>query len=308
MRKTFIDTLTKMARKDKNIMILVADIGFSVFDKFKKEMPGQYFNMGIAEQSTISIAAGLALSGKIVYVYSITPFITMRCFEQIRNDLSYQKLNVKIIGVGSGFSYGEAGISHHAIVDLSIMRSLPNMSVTSPATKEELKQIMLKTKKHNGPMYIRISKTASDIDERKKKIVFGKANKIEYNNSKIGIFVTGSIIDKVHELNDLLKKENIKADIVSFHTIKPIDKEFIVDESKKKKVIITVEEHSIIGGLGSAVSEIIAESGCDVVFERFGVNDKYFSIVGDMDYLLELSLLSPAKMLGKIKKLLNSVR
>lgn len=308
MRQTFIKTLTEMARKDKDIIVLTADVGFSVFDDFKKEMPNQYFNMGIAEQSTVSIAAGLALSGKTVYVYSIIPFITMRCFEQIRNDLCYQKLKVRVVGIGSGYSYGKAGMSHHGVEDISILRSLPNMTVVSPATKQELKDIMLTTKDHDGPMYIRLGKNSTESGSTGKKISFGKANKIDYSNSKVGLFVTGSIFDKALGLMDLLKKKGINADLVSFPFIKPIDKEFIIEESGKKDVIITIEENNIIGGLGSAVSEIVAESGKKVILKRLGINDTFHSIVGDRDYLLDLDGLSAEKMYDEISKLKEKFR
>lgn len=305
MRQTFIDTLTELARKDKDLIVMVVDVGFSVFEKFKEEMPKQFINMGVAEQSTVGIAAGLALSGKNVYIYSIATFIMMRSFEQIRNDLCYQNLNVKIVGMGGGFTYGQASISHHALEDIAIMRSLANMTVAAPNTKKELRQIMQKFK-DRGPMYIRLGRTAPEIEEPED-TQWGVAHKIKYNDSDIGLLVGGSMLDQVMKLDELFKKEGIDADIVSFPFIKPMDKAFILNECKKKKVLITIEEHSLIGGFGSAVAEIIGESGQKIALKRLGVKDAYPSIIGDRNYLLDFCGLSPEKMFKDIKGFLKLV-
>lgn len=303
MRQTFIDTLTELARKDKDLILLVVDVGFSVFEKFKDEMPDQFINMGVAEQSTIGVASGLALSGKNVYIYSIATFIMMRSFEQIRNDLCYQNLNVKIFGMGGGFAYGQAGISHHALEDIALMRSLPNMTVMAPNTRKELRHLM-QNAPDRGPVYFRLGRTAPEMEEPEE-VCFGTAHKIRYHNSDIGLLVSGSILDQVMKLQEFLEKEGIDADIVSFPVIKPIDEAFILGECAKKKILVTIEEHSIIGGFGSAVAEIVSGSKYKIMLKRLGVQDIYPSIIGDRGYLLDVCSLSPVKMFNEIKGLVK---
>ena len=191
MRTTFIETLKELARQDERVFLLTADMGYSVFETFREEFPDRFLNTGIAEQNTIGIAAGLASRGKIVFVYSIIPFVTMRCFEQIRLDLAYNKSNVKIVGVGAGFTYGSLGSSHHALEDISIMRSLPNMTVLCPGDPIEARELIKQSYEHTGPVYIRLGKNGEPkIHPEDKKIPLGKAIEISAGDDLILITTT----------------------------------------------------------------------------------------------------------------------
>jgi transketolase len=286
MRTAFITTLTELAGKNKDIFLLTGDLGFSVFENFRKHFPERFFDVGVAEQNMIGIAAGLALSGKIVFVYSIIPFATMRCFEQIRNDLCMQNLNVKIIGMGAGLHYGPAGPTHHAIEDISIMRTLPNMTVISPSMPEETENVIRSAAERQGPVYIRLSRSYGSIECNGKSVFsIGKGLLIEKGND-ITIISTGTILYNAKKVVDILKKEGVCTRLINIHTIKPIDKEIILKAARETNAVFTLEEHSGIGGLGSAVSEVLAESNAKVKFKRFALPDKFINDVGRQKYLL----------------------
>ena len=285
MRTTFIETLTELARKDERIFLLSADMGFSVFESFMKEFPDRYYNTGIAEQNTMGIAAGLAATGKIVFVYSIIPFVTMRCFEQVRLDLAYNEMNVKIVGIGSGFTYGPLGSSHHAIEDISIMRSIPNMTVLCPGDPVETRELVLRSYEHVGPIYIRLGKNGEpNIHQNKPLIQIGKSIEISTGND-LAIITTGNMLETGKRWVDEWKNEGKNARLISMPSIKPFDKKIIYDIIDMQIPIISLEEHSIIGGLGSSISEIIAEYGKPVKFFRLGINDHFSHIVGDQNFL-----------------------
>lgn len=287
MRKAFINTLIELAEKDKRIFLLTGDLGFSVIERFKEKFPDRFFDMGVAEQNMIGFSAGLALSGKIVFVYSIIPFLTMRCFEQIRNDLCYQNANVKLIGVGAGFAYGSAGATHHAIEDIGIMRTLPNMSIICPADPVETELTIKLAVKYKHPIYIRLGSEKEKIYSRKINFQFGKGILVK-KGKDITIISTGDILRNVIEAERKLSKKNIDVRIISIPTVKPIDQEIILKSVRETKAIFTVEEHNIIGGLGSAVAEVLSESpNKNVIFKRIGVPDKFVKVVGEQKYLRE---------------------
>lgn len=284
MRPAFINTLHKLARTNERIFLLTADVGFSVFEKFIEEFPNRYFNVGVAEANMIGIAAGLSLSNKIVYVYTMAHFLTMRCFEQIRLDLCYQNTNVKLIGSGGGLTYGSAGTTHHSIEDISIMRSLPNMCVICPGDPVETKYAIKESLKHEGPMYIRLGKRdhvihTNNIDFKMGKGIFLK------KGDDLHILSTGNMLETAVSVSEILEKYSIKSSVVSMHTVKPIDVNLIKELAYSQKPIFTIEEHSIIGGLGSAVSEVLAELDMSVPFKRIGLPDQYCTIAGSQKYL-----------------------
>jgi len=285
MRTAFINTLTKLAEKDKRIYLLTGDLGFSVFENFAKKFPKRFINCGVAEQNMMGVAAGLALSGKKPYVYSIIPFVTIRCLEQIRNDVCYQNLDVKIIGVGGGFSYGPLGTTHHAIEELGILRTLPNMIVLSPGDPIETEKLILKSYQLSAPTYIRLSKGGDEIIHNKNdKIEIGKPFVLQKGKDG-AILVTGTLLGTAEESVEKLGKRGYNFKLISVHTLKPIDKNALLKELGGIRAIFTLEEHNIIGGLGSAVSEILLESGYCGFFKKIGVNDKYPSKIGSMEYL-----------------------
>jgi len=285
MRTAFINTITELARKDKDIFLLTGDLGFSFFENFKKEFPDRFFNIGVAEANMVGIAAGLTLSGKKVFIYSIVPFATMRCFEQIRNDICYQNLDVKIIGVGGGLCYGSAGMTHYSIEDIAIMRSLPNMTVICPGDPTEVKLSVRSSLNYKAPIYIRLGKgNEPKVHSNLKNFSIGKG--IIINNGKdITIISTGNILYNAKRASDLLKSKNISIRLISMHTIKPIDKDLVIKAVRETKAIFTIEEHSLIGGLGSVVSEIIAEEGANICFKRIALSDAYPRDIGSQEYL-----------------------
>ena len=252
MRKTFINTLIECAKKDESIFVLVGDLGFSVFEEFASLFPDRYINVGVAEQNMTGIAAGLAHEGYKVITYSIGNFNTLRCFEQIRNDVCYHNLNVKIVSVGAGFSYGTAGYTHFAIEDIAAMRLLPNMRVYSPSTINEMEIVTKQLFTENSPCYVRIGSSALNLDYEIKK---DKINIIK-EGKDILILVTGNIISNVIEASKLLEEKGINVCIASVYSLEPFDADFLKEKIKNIKNILTVEEHGI-GGLYSIVSEAL---------------------------------------------------
>ncbi|MEG0307365.1 MAG: transketolase C-terminal domain-containing protein [Clostridium sp.] len=286
MRSTFINKLTEMARDDKEIYLITGDLGFSVFENFQEEFPERFINVGIAESTMIGIAAGLALNGKKVYCYSIIPFLTMRCFEQIRVDLCYQNLNVNLVGVGGGLSYGPQGATHHSIEDISIMRSLPNMKVICPGDPFETECAVEQVLRIEGPTFIRLNKNNEPILYNNKNIEFkiGKAIEI-FEGNEISIITTGNMLEQSIKIAEKLKKDNYSVKLISMHTIKPIDRDIIKECIEKTNYIFIIEEHSIIGGLASAISEVITENISKlIVFKSFGIPDTYANTSGSREY------------------------
>lgn len=273
MREAYVKALAEEGIKDKRIFGLVGDIGTFTYDDFKKACPDRFVNVGIAECNMIGMAAGLALEGKIPFVYSITPFVTARAFEPIRVDVCYQNLNVKVVGCGSGFSYSTLGCTHHATDDIAIMRALPNMVILSPCDPKEAANCVRAAIEYNGPVYIRIGRSGEPIiTPPNYKFEIGKAVKLR-EGEDLTIIGTGSILYNALEVADRLKEEGISVEVINIHTVKPIDRIAILLSAKKTGKIFTLEEHSTIGGLGSAVAEVLAEAKEKVEFKRIGLDD-----------------------------------
>ena len=283
MRMEFAKTLTELARQDNRICLITPDMGYGILDNFQKEFPDRYFNLGITEQNCMSVAAGMALNGFKPYVYSIIPFVVHRCFEQIRVDVSYMNTDVKIIGVGSGFEYGAAGATHHGTEDMSLMRCLPNMQVYAPGDNNEIREITKSTLKTNLPTYIRIGRH-NHPNMNFNKIELGKASIIQ-EGKDIALIATGNMLPIAYDYAQELKQQGKNPSVISMHTIKPIDKDCILNLINNNFKIYTFEEHTIIGGLGSAVAEVIAESGKGVKFKRIGIKDKYSHVIGSAQYI-----------------------
>jgi len=285
VRTAFINKLMEIAEKDKDVYLLTGDLGFSVFEKFAEKFPDRFYNVGIAEQSMIGIAAGLALNGKKVYCYSIIPFVTMRCFEQIRIDLCYQNLNVNLVGVGGGVSYSPAGATHHAIEDVALMRALPNMKVICPGDPFETENAVEQVANIEGPTYIRLNRNHEPrlYNEANVKFELGKAIKITEGND-ISIISMGNMLEESIRLTNRLIESGYKVKLLSMHTVKPIDKAAIYECINDTKCIYTIEEHNVIGGLGSAAAEVIAASGKGVKFRSFGIPDVYADCAGDREF------------------------
>lgn len=302
MRKVFFETLEEIAKKDESIYLLVADLGIKFFDTFRKIDPGRFINVGIAEANMIGVAAGLAMSGKNVYCYSIIPFLTMRTLEQIRLDLCFNNLNVKLLGAGGGLVYGAEGVTHHAIEDIAIMRALPNMTVVAPGDSLEAEALAEQSINYQGPLYIRFGRDVDPI-VHEKEINFEIGKGIVVKEGKdVCLIATGTMLYPATIILEMLRKEDLNPTLISMHTVKPLDKELVENCAKNYKAIFTLEEHNIIGGSGSAVAEVLAESGYKGIFKRIGIPDKYCSDLGSVDYLREKFSLNPEAVAELISK------
>jgi len=284
LRTAFIDTLRELARIDDRIFLLTADMGYSVFETFRDEFPDRFLNTGIAEQNTIGIAAGLASRGKIVFVYSIIPFVTMRCFEQVRLDLAYNFMNVKLVGVGAGLTYGPLGSSHHALEDIAIMRSLPDMTVLCPGDPIETRELIKRSYEYEGPVYIRLGKNGEPkIHPDETRIEIGKSITVLEGND-LALITTSNMLETGKKWVEEWKQDGVNVSLISMPSLKPFDSSTVKNLIDKEIPIITLEEHSVIGGLGSIISQVIATTGKPVKFQQIGINDKFSHVVGGHEF------------------------
>lgn len=300
MRTSFIETLRRLAREDGNIHLLSADMGFSVFEGFQKEFPDRFLNMGISEANMASVAAGLSMAGKTVYLYSFVPFVTLRCLEQIRVDVCYHNADVKIIGLGGGLTYAMEGPTHHAIEDIAVMRALPNMTVVCPGDPTEVELAVEASARQKGPFYIRIGKKGeSAVHQKKPEFKIGKGIKLT-EGSDLTLIATGNMLHSAFEASKMLCKSGISARVISMHTVKPIDTGIILKSAAETGKIFTLEEHSRIGGLGSAVTEVLADNDQKCFFRRIALPDNFIYAVGHQECLRNLHSLSVEKIYGYI--------
>lgn len=286
MRNSFINALAELAACDPNLYLVTGDLGFGVLTDFAQRFPEQYINAGISEQNMASVSAGLALSGNTVYMYSLSNFPTLRCLEQIRNDICYHNANVKIIAVGGALAYGQLGMSHHATEDLAIMRALPNMRVFAPADPVEAVAVLEEVRCTDGPCYIRLEKngpqplhSAVPVADVKKLVVLSKGE-------DINLLASGSVLEEAIAAAELLREKGLSVGVCSVPCIKPLDAETIRTCAVACRLMVTLEEHNLIGGLGGAVAEVLSGiSGHHAVLMRCGLEDTYSGIVGSQLYL-----------------------
>ena len=306
MRDHFISSLTEIAQKNNNIILITGDLGFGVLDNFIEKYPKQFINSGVAEQNMTGIASGLGMDGKTVFTYSIGNFNTLRCLEQIRNDACYHNSNVNIVSVGGGFSYGALGYSHHATEDIAIMRAIPNLRVFSPCDFWEIQEITKQVVELGGVNYIRIDKSsAGNTRKNDEDFIVGKG-RVLTDGTDLTIIATGGIVELALEAQKKLNSSGISCKVVSMHTIKPIDKNLIIDCVKNTGALVTLEEHSLIGGLGSAVSEILMqESVYPKRFKMMGLDSSFSTIVGSQSYLRKYNDLDTSSIIKCVKKLLS---
>jgi transketolase len=304
-RNAYGETLVKLGKQLPNLVVLDADLSKSTKTiMFAKEYPNRFFEMGIAEANMISTAAGLAASGKISFVSTFAVFATGRVYDQIRMDVAYSNSNVKIFATHGGISVGKDGASHQMIEDIALMRVLPNMMVFTPSDAIQTKRIVELMATKYGPMYARVGRATAPVIYKKddlKNLKFGRGI-ISKDGADISLIACGTMVDYALDARKLLLKEGIKARVIDMHTIKPIDKSLVLTCAKETNAIITAEEHSIVGGLGSAVSEILAEERCSCKFKRIGVQD-IFCESGEPKDLFEKYGLS-AKHIAKTAKAL----
>jgi len=285
MRNAFADEINKLAIDDDRIVLLSGDIGNRMFDTFKAQHGERFFNCGIAEANMMGVASGMALSGLRPIIYTITPFTTTRCYEQIRIDACYHNVPVIIIGTGSGLSYASLGPTHHSLEDFAILRVLPNMTILAPADEIELRQCIREALKLDTPVYIRIGKKGEKIISKEDhNFKIGCSTTVRYGTD-ICLIGTGTIMPTVLESADVLSSNGFSVRVESFHTIKPLDKKTLKDVFAKSSLVAIIEEHSCIGGLYGAACEWLVKQnniGCRLI--SFGTDDEFMHEIGTQNY------------------------
>jgi transketolase len=287
MRNAFVETLFELAQQDERIVFMTGDLGFRVVEKFMEERPRQFLNVGVAEQNLTGIATGMALSGKIVFTYSIANFPTLRCLEQIRNDVCYHEANVKIVAIGGGFAYGSMGVTHHATEDLAVMRAMPGLLVVAPGDPAETRAATRAIAAYPGPCYLRLGKAGEPaVHPGPVELRLGKANRLREGDD-LTLIATGGVLHTAALVAERLAASGLHARVLSMHTLKPLDREAVLAAAGETRLIATLEEHSVVGGLGSAVAEVLAEAtDVRVAFKRLGLPSAFSSHIGTQEYLL----------------------
>jgi transketolase len=303
VRDTFVRTLRCLAEKDPRVLLMTGDLGFGVLTSFARDLPKQYLNVGVAEQNLTGVACGAALSGHVVFTYSIGNFPTLRCLEQIRNDVCYHDANVKIVAIGGGFSYGSLGISHHATEDIAILRALPGMTVLCPGDVHEAAEATKIAYHTPGPCYLRLDKSAApDQPGATREVVPGRPRQLR-DGSDVVILGVGGVLEDALAAAAALEQDGMSCGVHSVHTIKPLDTAAIATLVRKASIVVTVEEHTIEGGLGSVVLEACAaEAVWPRRLLRFAMQNEFSSVVGSQLYLRERYGLSAAALVKGIRE------
>ena len=304
IRSAYGKTLAELGAENKNIVALDADLSCSTQTKvFAKEFPERFFNMGIAEQNMMATAAGLAAEGKTPFASTFAMFASGRAWEQIRNSIAYSEFNVKIVATHGGITVGEDGASHQALEDISIMRSIPDMTVIVPCDYNETVSVIKYAAKHQGPMYIRLARTSVvNIFDESYEFNPNKAVKIR-DGKDLSVITNGETLAEVIDAAEILKEKGVDIEILHVPTVKPIDKNSVIETAKKTKLVITVENHSIIGGLGSAVCEVLSEN-LPTKTVRIGINDE-FGQSGEQRALMEHYGLTSEKLAERFMEIYN---
>ncbi len=297
MRSTFVQTISRLAREDPKVMLVIGDTGFSVMEPFEAEFGPRFVNVGIAEQSFVSFAAGLAAAGMKPFAYNVVSFMTLRSAEQIMLDVCYQENPVILVGVGGGFAYGSAGPTHHALQDIAMMRTFPNMDVYCPADPAEMEAVMMTAYRRQLPAYIRIGRSVdAPIHQGTVDAPVEKAISLAQGRD-IAILACGTILREAVQVTSLLEEQGCSVTLYSVPRVQPLDEEAVLACAAGHRAVFTMEEHGITGGLGSAVAELLAERGeRPAVFHRYGVPDSFAMVTGSREYQLDYFGLSPQKV------------
>lgn len=288
MRTAFARALVALAERDPRVFLLTGDLGYSVLEPFRERFPERFVNVGVAEQNMIGIAAGLAHSGNVVFVYSIANFPTLRCLEQIRNDVCYHDLPVRVVSVGGGLAYGSAGYTHHGVEDLAVMRALPGLSVFAPGDPLETELITQALLDLPGAAYLRLGKAAEPrVHESLPALELGRAIEL-IPGSDITLIATGGMLFAAREAAlELARTHALSVRLLSMHTLKPLDEAAVVAAARQTQLVVTCEEHSCIGGLGSAVADVMAALPAPRArLLKFALPDKASDVVGSQRFLL----------------------
>jgi transketolase len=302
MRNAFADELTKLGNEDPRVVMLSGDIGNRLFDKFRNAHAERFFNCGVAEANMMGVAAGMAMSGLRPIAYTITPFVTTRCLEQIRVDVCYHEAPVTIVAVGAGLSYAGLGPTHHSCEDISFLRSIPNMIVICPGDSWEVRAALRAAMGQNQPVYIRIGKKGEPLvhDRIPEDFAIGRAITIE-DGSDVCLLSTGNMLPETIEVAHQLKQKGVSAKAVSFHTVKPLDDVCLEKAFRDFRLVATIEEHSLIGGLGGAVAEWVIDNAITPTkFLRFGTKDAFFKLSGEQTFAREQLGLASRQIAGRI--------
>ena len=285
MRNAFAEEILELARQDERVVVLSADIGNRLFDKLKSEFPSRFYNTGVAEANNISMAAGLAASGFRPVCYTITPFITYRCYEQIKIDICYNEMPVIIVGTGSGLSYAALGATHHSCEDIAVMRVLPKMHIAAPADALEVKACLRAAINLGKPAYIRIGKKGEPVIHNKvPAFKFGSWSLLRQGDN-VCLLSTGNMIEPALKIAKILEKEKISASVVNCASIKPLDEIMLIEMINNHDAVVTIEEHSLIGGFGGAVAECAIDQNLDTrKIIRFGTQDCFLHPLGEQEY------------------------
>lgn len=313
MRNAFVSELFDLAVKDKQIVLLMGDIGNRMFNRYRETFPERFFNCGIAEANMIGVAAGMALSGLRPVLYTTAPFLTSRCFEQIKIDLCYHHLPVILAGLGGGLSYAGMGATHHSFEDIAILRTLPGMTVVCPADAAEvrlaLREALTEASQRDGPVYLRLGKKGEPaVHQSALDFAIGRGIELRAGED-VCLLGTGNILPEVLGAAEILSDRGVSARVVSMHTVKPLDEALLSDAFSRFRLVVTVEEHSLIGGFGAAVAERLADRPCGGESAprllRLGMRDAFFGCAGDQRYAREHFGLSAAQIAEAVEPLLR---
>lgn len=288
MRTAYIDTLHRLSAVDERIMCLISDNGAIVYDKYRQDFPGQFLNCGIAEANMLGVAAGMSSCGLVPFVYTIGLFLVMRVFEQVRNDLCLQKPNVKLVAIGGGFVYSNLGSTHHTIEDFAVLRVLPDMTIFSPADEYEVRCATEAMVSIRRPVYMRLGRNKVPCIHYDSDFGFvpGRGIIMREGQSQLTMVATGLAVYDTMKAAELLVSGGIDATVINIHTVKPLDEDLILTYAEKSRHLIVVEHHSIIGGLGTAICELLAEKGLPVTVKRLGIPGVFVDKYGEYEELL----------------------
>jgi transketolase len=300
MRNAFVQSLTEAAARDSRIMLLTADLGYKIFDDFARRFPSRFMNVGIAEANMVGVATGLSMEGRKPFVYSIVPFATLRSYEQIRNDICYHRADVTVVGVGGGYSYGPNGPTHHALEDIGAMRMLPNMTVVCPGDPAETSAAVNALAAHSGPAYLRLGRAGEPaVHSGPISIRLGQGLQLR-DGSDVSLLSTGNMLATAIGTADLLAARGVHCRVLSLHTVKPLDAAMVEAASRETRLLVTIEEHFLAGGLGSAIAELLADRGIAARLLRFGAGDRFAHLSGDQNYHREANGLTPPQLANAI--------
>jgi len=306
VRTAFIQTLNELADRDERVCLIVGDLGYSVIEEFASKHPDQFVNAGVSEQNMIGLAVGMALTGKVVFTYSIGNFGTLRCLEQIRNDVCYHRAEVKVVAVGGGLAYGNLGVTHHASEDVAIMRSLPNMTVVAPGDPVEARLATRAVVALNGPCYLRLGKAGEPVVHAKEPdFVLGRAITL-LDGSDVTLIASGGMLATSDRVARALSDQGLGVRLISMHTVKPVDRQAITRAATETRYVFTLEEHSVEGGLGGAVAEVMAEiEAPHAPLKRIGLRPEFNTTVGDQTYLKKVHGLDEETVLKTIQQIIT---